>query len=91
VLTLEDYEKLNPTCEVAHEGSSVRYLTPSTHLKWRVDSLFSKEPSTIEWIAGFGRDEVLVQRDLLLYDIKVMEPQAADAAPGAAPKIKFSF
>jgi hypothetical protein len=32
-----------------------------------------------------------VQRDLLLYDIKVMEPQAADAAPGAAPKIKFSF
>ena len=60
MLTLEDYEKLNPTCEVAHEGSSVRYLTPSTHLKWRVDSLFSKEPSTIEWIAGFGRDEVLV-------------------------------
>jgi hypothetical protein len=31
--------------------------------------------------------ETGVQRDLLLYDIKVMEPQA----PGAVPKVKFSF
>jgi FkbM family methyltransferase len=38
----------------------VRYLTPSSHLKWRVDSLFEKEPSTIEWIAGFRADEILV-------------------------------
>jgi FkbM family methyltransferase len=60
VLTLEEYQGLNPTCEVSHEGLSVRYVTPSTFLKWRVDSLFDKEPSTIEWIAGFRRDEVLV-------------------------------
>jgi FkbM family methyltransferase len=60
VLTLEEYERLNPTCEVPHESGAVRYLTPSSHLKWRVDSLFEKEPSTIEWIAGFRRDEVLV-------------------------------
>lgn len=60
MLTLEDYEKLNPVCEVDQGGLRVRYLTPSTHLKWRVDSLFEKEPSTIEWIAGFGPDEVLV-------------------------------
>ena len=60
MLTLEEYERLNPTCEVAHESGAVRYLTPSSHLKWRVDSLFEKEPSTIEWIAGFRQDETLV-------------------------------
>ena len=60
MLTLQDYEKLNPTCEVIHEGVAVSYVTPSTALKWRVDTLFEKEPSTIEWIAGFQRDEILV-------------------------------
>ena len=60
MLTLEEYERLNPICEVAHASGAVRYLTPSRHLKWRVDSLFEKEPSTIEWIAGFRPDEVLV-------------------------------
>jgi FkbM family methyltransferase len=60
VLTLEDYEKLNPTCEVHQGGISVRYITTNTLLKWRVESLFEKEPSTIEWIAGFREDEVLV-------------------------------
>ena len=60
MLTLEDYERLNPTCEVAHESGAVRYLTPSSHLRSRVDSLFKKEPSTIEWIAGFRPDETLV-------------------------------
>ena len=60
MLTLEDYEKLNPMCEVNHGGVRVSYVTPNTFLKWRVDSLFEKEPSTIEWIAGFRQDEVLV-------------------------------
>jgi len=60
VLTLEEYEGLNPTCEVSHEGTQVRYLTPSRHIKWRVDSLFDKEPCTIEWIAGFAPGEILV-------------------------------
>jgi FkbM family methyltransferase len=60
VLTLEEYERLNPICEVPHESGPVRYLTPSSHLKWRVDSLFEKEPSTIDWIAGFGPNEILV-------------------------------
>jgi FkbM family methyltransferase len=60
VLTLEQYEALNPSCQVNYGDGVVTFLTPSTHLKWRVDSLFDKEPSTIEWIAGFARDEVLV-------------------------------
>ena len=60
MLTLEEYERLNPVCEVPHESGAVRYLTPSSHLKWRVDSLFEKEPCTIEWIAGFAPGEVMV-------------------------------
>ena len=60
MLTLEEYERLNPICEVPHSSGPVRYLTPTSHLKWRVDSLFDKEPCTIEWIAGFAPGEVLV-------------------------------
>jgi FkbM family methyltransferase len=60
VLTLEQYEKLIPSCQVQYEGKTVSYMTPNTLLKWRVDSLMTKEPSTIDWIAGFQRGEVLV-------------------------------
>ena len=79
MLTLEDYEKLNPTCEVSHEGMQVRYLTPSTHIKWRVDSLFEKEPCTIEWIAGFGRGEILVDvgANVGMYTIWAAKTRAA--------------
>jgi hypothetical protein len=44
MLTLEEYEKLNPRCEVVHDGVSILYTTPNQHTKWRVDSLFEKEP-----------------------------------------------
>jgi FkbM family methyltransferase len=60
MLTLEDYEKLNPRCQIVHEGVSVQYFTPTTFTKWRVDTLHKKEPITLEWIAGFARDAVLV-------------------------------
>jgi FkbM family methyltransferase len=60
VLTLEQYEKLIPSCHVQHEGKTISYLTPNTFLKWRVDTLYTKEPCTLEWIAGFGAGEVLV-------------------------------
>lgn len=60
MLTLEEYEKLNPRCELTHNGVNIVYLTPTVFTKWRVDSLFSKEPATIEWIAEFGAGDVLV-------------------------------
>lgn len=60
MITLEEYEKLNPRCELVHQGVKVIYATPSAFTKWRVDSLFQKEPITIEWIAGFAAGEVLV-------------------------------
>ena len=60
MLTLEEYEKLLPRCQVTHNGVPIEYLTPNTVLKWRVDTLFTKEPCTLEWIAGFQPGEVLV-------------------------------
>jgi FkbM family methyltransferase len=59
-LSLEEYEKLNPRCELVHEGVPVVYATPNSATKWRVDTLFSKEPVTIEWIGGFSAGEVLI-------------------------------
>ena len=44
MLTLEEYEKLNPRCELRHNGVSIVYVTPTSFTKWRVDSLFEKEP-----------------------------------------------
>ena len=60
MITLEEYEKLNPRTELKFGDMSVSYVTPNTATKWRVDSLFEKEPITIEWIAGFKPDDVLV-------------------------------
>jgi FkbM family methyltransferase len=59
-LTLADYEQLNPRCELQHDGIPILYATPNQHTKWRVDSLFTKEPDTLAWIATFGPGEVLV-------------------------------
>ncbi|MBM3537116.1 MAG: FkbM family methyltransferase [Alphaproteobacteria bacterium] len=59
-LTLQDYERLNPRCTVEVFGSRVTYCTPTARTKWRVDSLFTKEPCTIEWIATFGPQDVLI-------------------------------
>jgi FkbM family methyltransferase len=60
VITLEEYEKFVPCCQVTYNGVNVSYLTPNMFLKWRVDSLFIKEPCTIDWIAEFQSGEVLV-------------------------------
>ena len=59
-LTLEQYEQLVPHQTVRDGLTEVVYSTPSVFTKWRVDSLFSKEPDTIEWIRGFQAGEVFV-------------------------------
>ena len=59
MITLEEYEKLNPRTELKIGDTAVVYSTPNRHTKWRVDSLFDKEPITIEWIGGFAAGDVL--------------------------------
>lgn len=60
MLTLEAYEKLNPRCEIVRDGIRVLFATPTVFTKWRVDSLFEKEPVTIQWIAAFAPSDVFV-------------------------------
>ena len=59
-LTLEEYERLNPHCEIEHEGVGMVFATPSQMTRWRVESIYTKEPWTLEWIADFRPGEVLV-------------------------------
>src|SRR5436305_382256 len=59
-LTLEQYEKLLPTSVVEHEGLKMRFSTPSVFTHWRVDSIRTKEPWTLEWIATFAPGDTLL-------------------------------
>lgn len=60
MLTLEQYEQLTPCTEVVHAGTRMVFSTPSVFTKWRVESIYTKEPCTLEWIDGFKAGEVLV-------------------------------
>ena len=55
-----EYEKLDPHMSVEGPTGPVHFSTPNTTAAWRVNTLFTKEPDTIEWIAGFEPDAVLV-------------------------------
>jgi FkbM family methyltransferase len=59
-LTLEEYERLNPRSEIEHGGVRMVFATPSTFTRWRVESIYEKEPWTLEWIAGFGAGDVML-------------------------------
>ncbi len=59
-LSLEMYEKLNPRCEIEHEGVRMTSATPSQLTRWRVKSIYTKKPWTLEWIAPFQRDHLLL-------------------------------
>lgn len=59
-LTLEQYEQLNPRCEVSHAGVQMVFSTPSVMTRWRVETIHEKEPCTLEWIAGFAPGDVMI-------------------------------
>jgi FkbM family methyltransferase len=59
-ISLDQYEKLNPKCELEVEGKKLVFSTPSSFTRWRVESIFTKEPWTIEWL------NELTSHDLLL-------------------------
>ena len=59
-LTLEQYEKLSPSAEVEHGGVKMRFATPSAVALWRVQSIHSKEPWTLEWIARFAPGDIML-------------------------------
>jgi FkbM family methyltransferase len=48
------------TARVPYNDLEVVYATPNYATRWRVNTFFEKEPDTLEWIAGFKPDEVMV-------------------------------
>lgn len=58
-LTLEEYARLNPRCEIAHKGARMIFVTPNLATKGRVDTIYTKEPCTLEWIETFSADDIL--------------------------------
>ena len=59
-LTLEQYEQLNPRCEIVHAGVQMVFATPSVMTRWRAQTIHEKEPCTLEWIAGFAPGDIMV-------------------------------
>lgn len=54
-MELHEYEQLQPHAEL----DGITFMTPNMHCAWRVESLYTKEPDTIEWIKGMQPGEVL--------------------------------
>ena len=59
-MDLQEYERLDPHISVESAAGPVQFSTPNVNAKWRVDTLFTKEPDTIEWIAGFEPGAVFI-------------------------------
>ena len=59
-MNLKDYERLVPSRTVEFQGRNMTFFTPNGVTLWRVESLFSKEPDTIEWIGGFAEGDTLL-------------------------------
>lgn len=59
--TVEQYEALFPHATVPlPNGERVVYFVPTRTAMWRAESLFTKEPDTVEWLFGFAPDDVFV-------------------------------
>jgi FkbM family methyltransferase len=59
-MNLEDYERLAPCRTVEFQGRDMTFFTPNGTTLWRVETLFTKEPDTIDWIGGFAEGDTLV-------------------------------
>lgn len=65
-MNLQEYQKLLPNMtytipDRAHLGEAgrVKFITPNEHCAWRVDTLDTKEPDTLAWLATMKPGEVL--------------------------------
>jgi FkbM family methyltransferase len=78
-MELEQYEKLDPCITVDSPAGPVQFSTPNRATAWRVDTLFTKEPDTIEWIAGFEPQSVFVDigANVGMYTIWAAKTRAA--------------
>jgi len=53
-------KKVASLSTLVHEGVRMVFNTPNEMTAWRVQSLYEKEPDTIQWIAGMASGSVLL-------------------------------
>lgn len=77
---LKEYEKLNPHMVVKKNGVDAVFATPNRHTAWRVETLFVKEPDTIEWIEEFlpGENFLDVGANVGMYTIWAAKSKAVN-------------
>jgi FkbM family methyltransferase len=51
--------KIEPVRTVENRGVKYHFSCPNELVKWRVDTFFTKEPETLEWIDTFSAGDVL--------------------------------
>lgn len=54
-MNLQEYERIIPNAVV--EG--ITFYLPNSHCEWRIKTMFTKEPDTVDWIRGMEKDSVL--------------------------------
>ena len=64
-------EQISPIYKVKHKGKEYLFHCPNELTRWRAETMFTKEPETIEWIDSFNKDEILfdVGANIGLYSI----------------------
>jgi len=64
-------EALQPIYTAKYDDKKLYYLIPNRLTHWRADTLFTKEPETIDWINGFGDNDIFydVGANVGLYSI----------------------
>lgn len=53
-MNIEEYQRIQPNTMV----DGMAFYLPNTHVEWRVQTMYTKEPDTVEWIRGMAADEV---------------------------------
>ena len=56
---LSEFIQVKSNQKVIINNKSVQFFVPNSLIKWRVDTLFSKEPETLEWIDSFDQNDNL--------------------------------
>ena len=46
------------------DNKKVKFFIPNEMTKWRVDTYFTKEPETLEWIDSFNKKEKIIFWDI---------------------------
>jgi FkbM family methyltransferase len=54
-MELAEYEKIIPNIEV----DGLTFIVPNSHCAWRIETLYTKEPDTVEWINSMQPGETL--------------------------------